>query len=184
MSFSTGWDGQHDLNMVGDVMDQADGVRGRRGPRARLGVQMRACQLQDAVSATRRVKPEPPPAFPSGVRFGHLNFPVLLMNLPLSLSARIPNNAYMEDLSPSKREICLDRAVAQFLALYKHIAQHAVVFLLPSTPGFQDQPYVDDAGAVVSPSTTMPICLVASSGGAPARSARPPAGCDPSATST
>lgn len=149
MIFSTGWDGQHDLNMVGDVMDQADGVRGRRGPRARLGVQMRACQLQDAVSATRRVKPEPPPAFPSGVRFGHLNFPVLLMNLPLSLSARIPNNAYMEDLSPSKREICLDRAVAQFLALYKHIAQHAVVFLLPSTPGFQDQPYVSNLGLVL-----------------------------------
>ncbi|MFI5224414.1 MAG: hypothetical protein ACHQX3_09285, partial [Nitrospirales bacterium] len=55
----------------------------------------------------------------------------------------------MEDLSPSKREICLDRAVAQFLALYKHIAQHAVVFLLPSTPGFQDQPYVSNLGLVL-----------------------------------
>src|SRR5262245_51458342 len=105
--------------LVRDVMDQADGVRGRRGPWARLGIQMRAGQLQDVASATRRVKPEPLPAFPSGVRFGHLNFPVLLMNLPLSLSARIPNNAYMEDLSPSQREICLDRAISQFLSLYE-----------------------------------------------------------------
>ena len=55
---------------------------------------------QDVGSATRQVKSE---RFhhPRSVRLGHLNFPVLLMNLPLSLSAQIPNNAYMEDLSPS-----------------------------------------------------------------------------------
>ena len=40
-----------------------------------------------------------PPVQPN-VRLRQLNFPILLMNLPLSLSARIPNNAYMEDLSP------------------------------------------------------------------------------------
>jgi hypothetical protein len=60
------------------------------------------------------------------------------MNLPLSLSAQIPNNAYA--MSPGEREVCLDRAIAQFLSLYKHVAQHAIVYLLPSTPGFQDQP--------------------------------------------
>ena len=89
------------------------------------------------------------PTFPSGVRFGELNFPVLLMNLPLSLSAQIPNNASMEDRSPSEREICLDRAIAQFIPLYKHVAQRAIVYLLPSTPGLQDQPYVSNLGAVL-----------------------------------
>jgi N-dimethylarginine dimethylaminohydrolase len=71
------------------------------------------------------------------------------MNVPLSLSAQIPNNAYMEDMSPGEREVCLDRAIAQFLSLYKHVAQHAIVYLLPSTPGFQDQPYVSNLGLVL-----------------------------------
>ena len=71
------------------------------------------------------------------------------MNLPLSLSAQIPNNAYMEDMRPSDREICLDRAIEQFLSLYRHIAQCALVYLLPSTPGFQDQPYVSNLGLVL-----------------------------------
>jgi N-dimethylarginine dimethylaminohydrolase len=84
-----------------------------------------------------------------GVPFRELSFPVLLMNLPLSLSARIPNNAYMDDLSPSAREVCLDRAILQFRALYEHIAQRAIVYLLPSTPGFQDQTYVSNLGVVL-----------------------------------
>lgn len=126
-------------------MDQFGDVR---DPRAQLGSQTRVGQLQDVGFATRRVN-GPLPLFPSGVRFGHLNFPVLLMNLPLSLSAQIPNNASMEDRSPSEREICLDRAIAQFLRLYKHVAQHAMVYLLPSTPGLQDQPYVSNLGVVL-----------------------------------
>src|SRR5262245_24481438 len=131
--------------MVRDVMDQS-GVRGRRGPWARLGIQMRAGQMLDP---QRQFVSDSLPLAAAGVRLADLNFPVLLMNLPLSLAAQIPNNAYMENLSQSQREICLDRAVAQFLALYKHIAQHAIVFLLPSTPGFQDQPYVSNLGLVL-----------------------------------
>ena len=41
---------------------------------------------------------------PAGVLFGKLTFPVLLINLLLSLSAQIPNNAYMEDMRLSDRE--------------------------------------------------------------------------------
>ena len=52
-------------------------------------------------------------------------------------------------MSPGEREVCLDRAIAQFLSLYKHVAQHAIVYLLPSTPGFQDQPYVSNLGLVL-----------------------------------
>jgi N-dimethylarginine dimethylaminohydrolase len=114
-----------------------------------LTAQLRAGQLQDVGFATRQVNGARL-SFPSSVRFGHLNFPVLLMNLPLSLSAQIPNNASMEDRSPSEREICLDRAIAQFLLLYKHVAQHAMVYLLPSTPGLQDQPYVSNLGVVLA----------------------------------
>ena len=132
--------------MVREVMDQADGVRGRRGPWARLGIQMRAGQMLDA---QRQVVSGPLPLAATGVRLADLNFPILLMNLPLSLSTQIPNNAYMEDLSPSQREISLDRAISQFLSLYEHVTRHALVYLLPSTPGFQDQPYVSNLGLVL-----------------------------------
>ena len=55
----------------------------------------------------------------------------------------------MEEMRASDREILLDRAIAQFLSLYRHIAQSALVYLLPSTPGFQDQPYVSNLGLVL-----------------------------------
>lgn len=126
-------------------MDQVDDVRDLR---AQLGNQLRFDQLQNLGVPTRQANGALP-SFPSGVRFGDLNFPVLLMNLPLSLSAQIPNNASMADRSPSEREICLDRAIAQFLRLYTHVAQHAIVYLLPSTPGLQDQPYVSNLGVVL-----------------------------------
>ena len=71
------------------------------------------------------------------------------MNLPLSLSAQIANNAYMENMSPDQRVVDLDRAIAQFLSLYRHIAQHAIVYVLPSSPGLQDQPYVSNLGLVL-----------------------------------
>jgi arginine dihydrolase len=106
-------------------------------------------QIQEFPSAPLRVVSEAPASFPAGVRFGQLTFPILLMNLPLSLSAKIPNNAYMEDMRPREREICLDRAIAQFISLYRHIAQHALVYMLPSTPGLQDQPYVSNLGVVL-----------------------------------
>jgi N-dimethylarginine dimethylaminohydrolase len=118
-------------------------------PWTQRGSQTRAGELKDIVVASPWVKTQALSPFPSGVRFGTLEFPVLLMNLPLSLSAQIPNNASMEDRSPSEREICLDRALAQFLPLYRHVAQRAIVYLLPSTPGLQDQPYVSNLGVVL-----------------------------------
>lgn len=71
------------------------------------------------------------------------------MNLPLSLSAQIANNAYMENMSPDQRVVDLDLAIAQFLSLYQHIARHAIVYMLPSSPGLQDQPYVSNLGLVL-----------------------------------
>jgi N-dimethylarginine dimethylaminohydrolase len=130
-------------------MDRADaGGRARnRGefPSKGLGIGRR----QDFRAPKRRIRAQPAASLPLGVTFRELNFPILLMNLPLSLSAHIPNNAYMDDLSPNEREIRLDRALAQFRALYEHIAQRAIVYLLPSTPGFQDQTYVSNLGVVL-----------------------------------
>ena len=117
-------------------MDQVDQARGRSARRQRIGSAARYLELK-------------PLTLPPGIAFGQLNFPVLLMNLPLSLSTQIPNNVYMEEMSASERDICLDRAIAQFLSLYKHVAQRALVYILPSTPGFQDQPYVSNLGAVL-----------------------------------
>ena len=71
------------------------------------------------------------------------------MNVPLSLSTQVPNNAWMGDMSLSEREVRLDKAVAQFHELYRYIAQQAIVYLLPSNPGLQDQPYVSNLGAVL-----------------------------------
>ncbi len=129
-------------------MDQADGASRGRDPWAQPGKEARAGQLQD-VELGRQINSEPLPSLPTGARLRQLNFPVLLMNLPLSLSAQVPNNAYMEEMSPDEREIGLDRAIVQFLSLYNHVAQRAVVYLLPSTPGLQDQPYVSNLGLVL-----------------------------------
>lgn len=87
-----------------------------------------------------------PSTLPANSRLADLACPVLLMNLPLSLSAAIANNVYMEELGSSRREICRDTALDQFRALYRHVTQHAVVYLLPSSPGLQDQPYVSNLG--------------------------------------
>src|SRR5215207_7770820 len=101
-------------------------------------------------SITHCEKPSSLRALSAPGRLGHLNFPVFVMNLPLSLSARIPNNAWMVDLTPSEREVRLDRAIGQFVALYRHIAQHAIVYLLPSKLGLQDQTYVSNLGLVLA----------------------------------
>jgi hypothetical protein len=85
-----------------------------------LGKQSKASTIDQT---TQHGKPAPLQVLPDRLRLRHLSFPVFLMNLPLSLSAQIPNNAWMDDLSPSEREVRLDRAIAQFLALYRHIAQ-------------------------------------------------------------
>jgi len=78
-----------------------------------------------------------------------LDRPAFLMSLPLFLSADEPNNALMEVMSHDDRRVDCRKATAQFLDLYRFIASRAVVYLLPSRPGLQDQPYVANLGAVL-----------------------------------
>ena len=78
-----------------------------------------------------------------------LGQPAFLMSLPLFMSADEPNNVLMEAMSGEERRVDRRKATAQFLDLYRFIAARAVVYLLPSRPGLQDQPYVANLGAVL-----------------------------------
>ena len=74
-------------------------------------------------SAARCRETEPARLPPTGSLLRHLNCPVLLMNVPLSLSALVPNNAWMEAMSAIEREFDRDPGNRQFLCLYRHISQ-------------------------------------------------------------
>lgn len=130
-------------------MDRSDEVHIRQGPCPQLRLEADAGQPQVVGTPLGRAESQSPASPHQVIRLGQLNFPVLLMNLPLSLSAQIANNAYMEDMSSSQRLVDLDRAIAQFISLYQHVAQHAIVYVLPSSPGLQDQPYVSNLGLVL-----------------------------------
>ncbi|MEL7037151.1 MAG: arginine deiminase-related protein [Cyanobacteria bacterium J06592_8] len=71
------------------------------------------------------------------------------MNVPFSLSGDIPNNIWMQELSPEERSIDHNKAISQFMELYSFLARHAFVYLLPSYPGLQDQTYVANLGIVL-----------------------------------
>ena len=75
--------------------------------------------------------------------------PAFLMNVPLSLSAAIPNNIWMEEMTAEEREIDRDAAFRQFFELYAYLTDRAIVYLLPSQPGLQDQTYVSNLGIVL-----------------------------------
>src|SRR5262245_58095216 len=67
--------------------------------------------------------------------------PIVLMSAPFSLSTAVPNNQSMRDLSDDQRAVDVHRADRDFHQLYREIAGEALVYLLPSTPGLQDQLY-------------------------------------------
>ena len=71
------------------------------------------------------------------------------MNVPFSLSSEVPNNIWMNELSPEERIIDRDKALFQFMELYGFLSRHAIVYLLPSYPGLQDQTYVANLGIVL-----------------------------------
>ncbi|MBB5960597.1 N-dimethylarginine dimethylaminohydrolase [Saccharothrix tamanrassetensis] len=77
--------------------------------------------------------------------------PAFILNPPFSLSTEVANNIWMEELPPDLRQCDTDRAVTQFLALYRHLAAESLVFLLP-TPypdGLQDLVYTANLGIVL-----------------------------------
>ena|SRR5215207_1066055 len=61
-----------------------------------------------------------------------LKRPAFLMNFPFSYSTTIANNIWMEEIEPEQREPSFERAMIQFLELYRYVAAEAVVYLLPT----------------------------------------------------
>jgi len=57
-----------------------------------------------------------------------LDIPVLLMNFPLTIDNKIPNNVYMDETEIYD----LGKAFSQWLTLYKRLSQEALVYVLPS----------------------------------------------------
>ncbi|MGI9416002.1 MAG: dimethylarginine dimethylaminohydrolase family protein [Hyphomicrobiales bacterium] len=55
----------------------------------------------------------------------------------------------MDELDSEQRTVHRDRAIAQFFRLYREISRFAIVYLLPSVPGLQDQTYVSNLGVVL-----------------------------------
>lgn len=88
-----------------------------------------------------------------------ISTPAYLLNAPFSLSAEIVNNAWMDDMDAAERRVDRSRAFDQFMTLYRTLAENAVVYLLPSWPGLQDQPYVANLG-VVLPGGSHPTVIV------------------------
>ena len=73
--------------------------------------------------------------------------PTFLLNYPLSLTAKDPNNELMKELTPAKRKIDHKKAEDQFMKLNNFITgANGVVYLLPSYSNFQDQVYVSNLG--------------------------------------
>ncbi len=80
-----------------------------------------------------------------------LNKPAYLMNVPFSLAADTPNNAWMDEMTSEARHVDIDRALNQFLQLYHFMAGDALVYLLPTpkTSGLQDLVYCANMGVIL-----------------------------------
>lgn len=86
--------------------------------------------------------------------FGASKFPqpAFILNAPFSMSSAEPNNIWMEDLLDGPEEdrvVDLPRALDQWMNLYNYIASQALVYVLPSVAGLQDQVYVANLGIVL-----------------------------------
>jgi len=88
-----------------------------------------------------------------------IDTPVFLLNVPFSLAADVPNNIWMEEMDAHSRTIDRNRAISQFFDLYRTISCQAIVYLLPSKSGLQDQVYVSNLG-IVLPHLAHPTFIV------------------------
>lgn len=86
-----------------------------------------------------------------------IELPAFLLNAPLSMSADVPNNYLMERKTAEQRCVNRHEALRQFHELYSFMSSYALVYLLPSRPGLQDQSSVSNL-AVVLPH--LPECTV------------------------
>ena len=99
-----------------------------------------------------QVRPLPEPAtVPPWLNPTQLERPAFVLNFPFSFSTQCPNNPWMEDLPPDRRQPDFKRATVQFLEMYRTIAAQALVYLLPTPRGveLQDLMYTANLGIVL-----------------------------------
>ena len=75
---------------------------------------------------------------------------VFLMNFPLSVSSRVPNNPWMNGEAYNKTRAC-----QQWLKLYERITAEALVYVLPGHDHLQDLPFVANLGCYLPHRDTM-----------------------------
>lgn len=80
-----------------------------------------------------------------------LSCPAYLVNAPFSYSTDVANNAWMEELPVEKRQPDRQRAMVQFLELYRFLSSEALVYVLPApgSCGLQDLVFTANLGAVL-----------------------------------
>lgn len=74
--------------------------------------------------------------------------PSFLMCPPHNLSIDNPNNPWMKELKGKDKELNLVKAFNQWKNFYNFLASEAVVYLIPSQEGLQDQVYTANLGIV------------------------------------
>lgn len=86
----------------------------------------------------------------TGLNPSTLPLPAYLLCAPLSLSAAVPNNVWMKEMSERDRAIDRKKAVQQFLTLYQFLASESAVYLLPAPEdcGLQDVSYTANAAFI------------------------------------
>jgi len=92
-----------------------------------------------------------------------LDIPAYLMNVPVSYSTNIVNNAWMRDLEEERRNVNITKALKQFFELYSFIASEAFVLPVP-TPrnclNLQDLTFVASFGVVLEHLTTEDVVIL------------------------
>jgi len=80
-----------------------------------------------------------------------LERPAFLLNAPFSYSTDVPNNAWMEELSPEDRRPDQRRSMLQFLELYRILASDALVYVLPTPRNghLQDLVFTANLGVII-----------------------------------
>jgi N-dimethylarginine dimethylaminohydrolase len=73
------------------------------------------------------------------------------MAFPFSLSTAVPNNPWMVDIPPERRQPDHRRAYKQFLEVYRFLSSEGLVYLLPAPAscGLQDIVYTANLGVVL-----------------------------------
>ncbi len=80
-----------------------------------------------------------------------LTRPAFLVNPPFSYSTAVANNVWMEELSDDKRAPDHNKAMVQFLEVYRYLSAEGLVYVLPTPKdcGLQDLVFTANLGVVL-----------------------------------